>query len=215
MKDYNIQGETLRDIADAIREKTGSNEPMEVKNMAENISRISGAAEPVLQEKEVIPSEEEQVVIPDNGFDGLSRVDVQAIPSNYEDVTEETNELVTKINSLEESLNLLSEELDGKCVSGGVELLTFKYNGGSMIEPNSRIFYLDKDMVVQIVEFDTSKTYTAIKNSICIAEGVTDNNFENLTLFATLGMRGVYQVTESVVNDGATDEDDEVMDVPW
>lgn len=36
-----------------------------------------------LQEKEITPSEEEQVVLPDIGYAGLNKVVVHAIPNNY------------------------------------------------------------------------------------------------------------------------------------
>lgn len=36
-----------------------------------------------MQGKEVVPSEEEQVILPDSGYAGLNEVRVAAIPSNY------------------------------------------------------------------------------------------------------------------------------------
>lgn len=40
-----------------------------------------------LQEKSVTPTESTQTIVPDSGYDGLSAVNVGAIPSNYADVT--------------------------------------------------------------------------------------------------------------------------------
>ena len=49
MANYLIKDNTLRDIADAIRGKTGSSEPIEVKDMAVNIAGISGGSGSVVE----------------------------------------------------------------------------------------------------------------------------------------------------------------------
>lgn len=43
----------------------------------------AGAAAPKLQTKSVSPSESQQVVVPDDSYDGLSQVTVNAISSSY------------------------------------------------------------------------------------------------------------------------------------
>jgi surface protein len=50
-----------------------------------NILGVEGTfkGSPILQEKEVVPNEETQNVIPDDGYNGLSRVIVEPIPSDY------------------------------------------------------------------------------------------------------------------------------------
>lgn len=50
MPNYMIEGQTLTDIADAIRAKTGSSDPITGANMATEIENIpSGGGAPIMQ----------------------------------------------------------------------------------------------------------------------------------------------------------------------
>lgn len=74
MAEYLIQGETLKNIADAIRSKTGRTDKIAVTDMAKAISEITGgAAEPVLVDLTVT---ENGIYTPGEGIDGYSSVTV-------------------------------------------------------------------------------------------------------------------------------------------
>lgn len=67
-----------------VAEKGGTTaEPYLVANLAEAIESIPEGSDPVLQSKTVSPSTSAQTVKPDTGYDGLSQVTVNAIPSSY------------------------------------------------------------------------------------------------------------------------------------
>ncbi len=72
----------LEDIADAIRAKTGTQDTFTPAEMADAIGDIGGSS-PTYQTKTVTPTTSEQNVDPDTGYDALSRVTVNPIPSSY------------------------------------------------------------------------------------------------------------------------------------
>lgn len=71
----------LKQIANAIREKTGSAESIGIDEMPEQIKGIEGGAEPVLQDKTVTPTTSSQTITADSGYDGLDTVTVNAMPT--------------------------------------------------------------------------------------------------------------------------------------
>jgi hypothetical protein len=79
---YSIKGETLTDMANAVRGKVGGNAPMTPSEMAATLEALNIT----LQEKEVTPTVEEQTVTADEGYYGLSSVTVKAVESSGEPV---------------------------------------------------------------------------------------------------------------------------------
>lgn len=78
--------ENYENIADAIRDKLGVQTTYKPGDMAAAIETIGGSA-PVLQTKTVTPTTSQQNVTPDTGYDGLSRVTVNATPLTTKSAT--------------------------------------------------------------------------------------------------------------------------------
>lgn len=79
---YSIKGETLTDMANAVRGKVGGSAPMTPSEMASTLEALNIT----LQEKTVTPSETEQIITADEGYYGLSSVTVKAVESSGDPV---------------------------------------------------------------------------------------------------------------------------------
>lgn len=64
------------------------------------IFNLSGGGQPVLQSKQAIPSESQQIILPDEGYDGLSKVDIDATPLETRTVNPSTSsQIITPSSS--------------------------------------------------------------------------------------------------------------------
>ena len=76
----------VKDIADAIREKNGTENKYKVSEMGAAVRAIAGAAEPVLQDKFIT---ENGTYTPDNGYDGFGEVTVDVEGEGKEPVLQD------------------------------------------------------------------------------------------------------------------------------
>lgn len=77
-----VEKEQLSSIANAVRNSTGSNDRFNASELSNIVVETLGAdREIVLQNKTVSPSTSTQAVVPDSGYDGLSQVTVNAMPT--------------------------------------------------------------------------------------------------------------------------------------
>lgn len=64
------------------------------------IFNLSGGGQPVLQAKQTTPSKSQQIILPDDGYDGLSEVDINATPLETRTVNPSTSsQIITPSSS--------------------------------------------------------------------------------------------------------------------
>lgn len=119
----------------------------------------------------ITPSTSSQTAVAKNVYT-TGAVTVAAIPSNYEDVTDETTAYTTKLASLETAITALEAELEGKASGGGstnIEVYTGTINNTSPME-NAYVLYLDANLnrVEAEIEPQGSTVISVLKDSFVL-----------------------------------------------
>ena len=97
------------DIADAIRERGGTNSQIVADTFPDNIRNIPKTI--VQSSKTVSPSESEQIVTPDNGYDALGQVVVNAINGKVVKIGSYTPSAQTKQITITHNLGVMPDFL--------------------------------------------------------------------------------------------------------
>ena len=125
----------LTNIANAIRSKTKTSVTMTLDEMPSKIESIETASKPNLQDKEVTPTKQTQVVNYDEEYDGLNQVTVKPIPSEYIipsgvlEITENGSKDVTEYSSV--NVNVASS--GGTEPTIGLKISSFDADGYPLI----------------------------------------------------------------------------------
>lgn len=131
-----ISDQYLDDIADAIREKNNSENTYTPPQMAPAIRAI--VTTPSLQAKTATPTTSEQIISPDNGYDGLSSVTINAVSTASQAIPQ------VSINSETGLITASATQAQGFVEAGtkrGTLQLTTK--GETTIAPSSTDQYID------------------------------------------------------------------------
>jgi hypothetical protein len=184
---YSIKGETLTDMANAVRGKVGENAPMTPSEMAAALEELNIT----LQEKEVAPTTEEQTVTADAEYYGLSGVKVNAAPLQAKNVTPTTE--VQTITADEgyyglASVTVKAVESGGSGGSGGSDsptAETAEFGKETIVTdtaPDGKLFY-NGVLLPEIPGEIKSFSYIAIKidNGVYQVLGCTAKLWRNTT----------------------------------
>lgn len=206
MTEYVIaQKQDLVNIAEAIRSKTGKETPMSIYDMPKEISSViaGGEGEIAVQSKTVNPTESQQIIMPDSGYDALSSVTVNAISSTYvgSGVTKKEAATITP-NSSEQTAVASGVYTTGAITIAAVPTETKNITSNGTHTPASGKYFSSVTVQVPSEEFTTqTKTVTPTKSQQTVAP---DNGYDGLSSVTVDAIPNEY-ITTSDANAVAAD----------
>lgn len=178
----------------------------------------TGKSKPELQSKTVTPTETQQAITADDGYDGLNRVDVNPIPSQYIvpsealDITENGNGIdVTSKASVNVNVPIPPEYIvptgDKNITENGTydisqyATATVNVGGGEWVSPTGRTTFLYKRVTL---DEDFNGTVAAFLQKLATLVNVTNFLCVGASLVELGGIEDIYEVGDVIVGYLAT-----------
>ena len=189
MAEYVIaQKQDLVNIAEAIRSKTGKEAPMSIYDMPKEISSVivGGEEEIAVQSKSVSPTESQQIIMPDSGYDALSSVTVNAIYSTYVGSKVERKEATVLTPTSSEQVAIEANTYaTGAIVIEPVPMETKTVTSNGTYEPTSGKWFSSVTVNIPKEEFITqNKTVAPLIEQQIIRPDDGYNGLESVTVEA-------------------------------
>lgn len=142
------------------------------------MARVGVYTPPTLQDKEVMPTKEEQIIGYDENYDGLNEVKVNPIPSEYiipngtMTITENGNKDVTHYTNVDVSIHPNLQNKTIEITENGTQTITSnnEYDGLNSVTVNTNVV---EDLAEELTDYETNLTTqeTSIQDIMKALEG--------------------------------------------